>query len=52
MDLSYSRRLPFTSVRVEVHMRRCSDVSPELFKDKRFRCLVEIGGQPVESEDY
>ena len=52
MDLSYSRRLPFTSVPVEVYMGRCSDISPEPFKDKKFQFVVEIGGQLAESEDY
>lgn len=52
MDLRCSRRLPFTSVQLEVYMGRCSDISPEPFKDKRFHCVVEIGGQPVESKDY
>lgn len=52
MNLSYSHNPPFTSVQVETYMRTCTDSSPELFKDKRFGCVVEIGGQLVQSKDY
>lgn len=52
VDLSYSHSLPFTSVQVEIYMGHCTDLSPEPFKDKRFWCVVEIGGQLAEGKDY